>query len=92
MAADEYTEAEQRDGFDVVAWMAEQPWCTGAVASWGVSYGGFTCIQLATLRPPALKAIAPVYATDDRYTDDMHFHGGPSTPAACRPIRRRCSR
>ena len=76
VAADEYTEAEQRDGFDVVAWMAEQPWCTGAVASWGVSYGGFTCIQLATLRPPALKAIAPVYATDDRYTDDMHFHGG----------------
>jgi uncharacterized protein len=76
IAQDEYTEAEQRDGFDVVAWMAEQPWCTGAVASWGVSYGGFSCIQLAALRPPALRAIAPVYATDDRYTDDMHFHGG----------------
>ncbi len=73
---DEYTEAEQRDGCDVVAWMAEQPWCTGAVASWGVSYGGFSCIQVAALRPPALRAIAPVYATDDRYTDDMHFHGG----------------
>ena len=46
------------------------------MASWGVSYGGFTCIQLAAQRPPALKAIAPVYATDDRFTDDMHFHGG----------------
>jgi putative CocE/NonD family hydrolase len=76
VAADEYTEAEQYDGFDVVAWMAEQPWCTGAVAAWGVSYGGFTSIQLAAQRPPALKAIAPVYATDDRFTDDMHFHGG----------------
>ncbi len=76
MAQDEYTEAEQRDGYDVIAWMAEQEWCTGAVASWGVSYGGFTCIQVAALRPPALRAIAPVYATDDRYTDDMHFHGG----------------
>jgi uncharacterized protein len=76
VALDEYTEAEQHDGFDVVAWIAEQPWCTGAVASWGVSYGGFSCIQLAALRPPALRAIAPVYATDDRYTDDMHFHGG----------------
>jgi uncharacterized protein len=76
VAQDEYTAAEQRDGVDVVAWMAQQPWCTGAVASWGVSYGGFTCIQLAALRPPALRAIAPVYATDDRYTDDMHFHGG----------------
>jgi len=76
VAADEYTEAEQHDGVDVVAWMAEQPWCSGSVASWGVSYGGFSCIQLAALRPPALRAIAPVYATDDRYTDDMHFHGG----------------
>jgi putative CocE/NonD family hydrolase len=76
VAQDEYTEAEQHDGCDVVAWMAQQPWCTGAVASWGVSYGGFSCIQLAALRPPALRAIAPVYATDDRYTDDMHFHGG----------------
>ncbi len=76
VAVDEYTRAEQQDGLEVVAWMAAQPWCTGAVASWGVSYGGFSCIQLAALRPPALRAIAPVYATDDRYTDDMHFHGG----------------
>ncbi len=76
VAQDEYTEAEQQDGCDVIAWMAGQEWCTGAVASWGVSYGGFTCIQVAALRPPALRAIAPVYATDDRYTDDMHFHGG----------------
>jgi hypothetical protein len=76
VAEDEYTEREQLDGVDVVEWIAAQPWCTGAVASWGVSYGGFACIQLAVLRPPALRAIAPVYATDDRYTDDMHFHGG----------------
>jgi putative CocE/NonD family hydrolase len=76
IAEDEYTEREQQDGVDVVAWIAAQPWCTGAVASWGLSYGGFACIQLAALRPPALRAIAPVYATDDRYTDDMHFHGG----------------
>ena len=76
IACDEYTQAEQHDGFDVVEWMGRQPWCTGAVAAWGVSYGGFTCIQLAALRPPSLRAIAPVYATDDRYTDDMHFDGG----------------
>ena len=30
----------------------------------------------AARRPPALRAIAPVYATDDRYTDDMHYDGG----------------
>jgi putative CocE/NonD family hydrolase len=76
IALDEYTAEEQHDGAEVVAWIAEQPWCTGKVGSWGVSYGGFACIQLAALQPPALKAIAPVYATDDRYTDDMHFSGG----------------
>jgi uncharacterized protein len=75
-AADEYTEAEQRDGVEIVDWLARQPWCTGTIGSWGKSYGGFSCIQLAANRPPALRAIAPVYATDDRYSDDMHFDGG----------------
>ena len=27
VAVDEYTEAEQHDGYDVVAWIAAQPWC-----------------------------------------------------------------
>ncbi len=76
VAVDEYTEAEQLDGVEVVEWMARQEWCNGNVGSWGKSYGGFSCIQLAARRPPALRAIAPVYATDDRYTDDMHFDGG----------------
>jgi len=75
-AVDEYSEAEQRDGVEIVNWLAGQPWCSGAVGSWGKSYGGFACIQLAANRPQALRAIAPVYATDDRYTDDMHFDGG----------------
>ncbi len=38
--------------------------------------GGFNSIQVACLRPPALGAIAPIYATDDRYTDDVHYMGG----------------
>ncbi len=76
VAMDEYTEAEQHDGVEVVEWIARQPWCTGAIGSWGKSYGGFSCIQLAAHRPAALKAIAAVYGTDDRYSDDMHFDGG----------------
>lgn len=28
------------------------------------------------MNPPSLKAIAPVYASDDRYTDDCHYCGG----------------
>jgi putative CocE/NonD family hydrolase len=43
---------------------------------WGISYGGFTAIQVAALRPPQLRAIVPVMATDDRYIDDVHYRGG----------------
>jgi uncharacterized protein len=76
VALDEYTADETRDGYDTVEWLAAQPWCSGSVAMWGISYGGFTSIQVAALRPPHLKAIVPVMATDDRYTDDVHYRGG----------------
>ena len=64
------------DGVELVAWLAAQPWCNGRVGMWGISYGGFTAIQVAMRRPPALKAIAPMYATDDRYRTDVHYVGG----------------
>ncbi|MFL5679580.1 MAG: CocE/NonD family hydrolase [Chloroflexota bacterium] len=76
IALDEYTAAETQDGFDAVEWLAAQPWCNGNVGMWGISYGGFTSIQVAKLRPPHLRAIVPVMATDDRYVDDVHFRGG----------------
>ena len=67
---------ETRDGYDAVEWLAAQPWCTGAVGMWGISYGGFTSIQVAKLRPPHLRAIVPIQATDDRYLTDVHYVGG----------------
>jgi uncharacterized protein len=76
VAIDEYTVEETHDGYDAVEWLAAQPWCNGNVGMWGISYGGFTAIQVAKLRPPHLRAIAPVYATDDRYLDDVHVRGG----------------
>ncbi len=76
VALDEYTEAETLDGYDVVEWLAAQPWCTGAVGMWGISYGAFTSIQVAKLRPPHLKAIVPIQGTDDRYLTDVHYIGG----------------
>jgi hypothetical protein len=42
----------------------------------GSSYGGFTAVQVAALRPKHLTTIIPVYFTDDRYTDDCHYRGG----------------
>jgi putative CocE/NonD family hydrolase len=76
VALDEYTADESQDGYEVVEWLAAQPWCTGAVGMWGISYGGFTSIQVAKLRPPHLKAIVPIQATDDRYLTDVHYIGG----------------
>ncbi len=73
---DEYESQEQADALEVIAWLAAQPWCSGAVGMFGVSWGGFNALQVAALRPPALKAIVTSCSTDDRYTDDMHYMGG----------------
>src|SRR6266568_1531378 len=73
---DEYSEQEILDGVAVVEWLAEQPWCTGRVGMFGISWGGFNSLQIAALRPPALKAIVTVCSTDDRYADDVHYFGG----------------
>jgi uncharacterized protein len=75
-AEDEYQEAEQRDLPDAIAWLAAQDWCDGQVAMWGTSYSGFNSLQIAMERPPALKAICAIFATDDRWTDDVHWRGG----------------
>jgi putative CocE/NonD family hydrolase len=75
-AIDEYSVQEQLDGVEAIAWMARQPWCTGKVGMFGTSYGGFNSLQVAMHRPPALKALCPMYFTDNRYTDDCHYKGG----------------
>lgn len=73
---DEYSALELADGAEVIEWLAEQPWCTGRVGMFGISWGGFNSLQIAALRPPALKAIVTVCSTDDRYADDVHYFGG----------------
>ncbi len=75
-ATDEYPHEEQRDLHRVIAWLAEQEWCNGAVGMFGTSYSGFNSLQMAVERPPALGAICAIYATDDRWTDDVHWRGG----------------
>ncbi len=73
---DEYLPQEQEDAEDILRWLAEQSWCTGDVGMMGISWGGFNALQLAARRPPQLKAIIAVAATDDRYADDVHYKGG----------------
>jgi uncharacterized protein len=73
---DEYLPQEQEDGHDAVEWLAAQDWCDGHVNMMGISYGGFTSLQVASHAPPHLTSIVPMYFTDDRYTDDCHYRGG----------------
>ena len=75
-AVDEYTARELQDHVATIAWLAAQDWSNGNVGMYGTSYSGFNSLQVAALRPPALKAIIPIYATDRRYTDDVHYGGG----------------
>jgi putative CocE/NonD family hydrolase len=73
---DEYSPQEQADLVEVIAWIAEQPWCTGAVGMTGISWSGFNSLEVAAHRPPALKAIITVCSSDDRYDNDVHYIGG----------------
>ncbi len=73
---DEYTAEELADACAVIAWVAAQPWCTGAVGMMGKSWGAFNALQVAALQPPALKAVIAVCGTVDRFGEDIHFKGG----------------
>jgi putative CocE/NonD family hydrolase len=72
----EYLPQEQDDAEDVLAWLAEQPWCTGRVGMIGISWGGFNGLQVAARRPPQLGCVISLCSTDDRYADDVHYMGG----------------
>lgn len=73
---DEYSPAELADGMECIAWLAAQPWSSGSVGMRGISWGGINSLQVAALRPPALKAIMPMCACDNRFTGDAHYIGG----------------
>lgn len=73
---DEYLQEELDDGVAILAWLEEQPWCSGDVGMVGISWGGFNGLQIAALQPPQLKAVITLCSTDDRYADDIHHMGG----------------
>ncbi|WP_413869317.1 CocE/NonD family hydrolase [Albidovulum sp.] len=72
----EYTPRELSDGCDVIAWIARQPWSNGRVGMMGISWGGFNSLQIAAMKPPALKAVISIASTVDRYNDDIHYKNG----------------
>ncbi len=50
---------EAQDGYDIVEWLAGQPYCDGKVAMFGSSYGGYDQWATAKEFPPHLRTIVP---------------------------------
>ena len=61
--------ADGLDGVDVIAWFAEQPWCSGKVATIGGSYGGRIQWLTALHQPPALAAMIVMVTPSDPYVE-----------------------
>ncbi|MGB3353573.1 MAG: CocE/NonD family hydrolase [Mycobacterium sp.] len=65
---------ERQDMYDLVEWVAAQPWCDGHVGMIGISYFAMAQLEAAVERPPHLEAIFPVAVTADLYDAASH-HG-----------------
>lgn len=66
---------EAEDTYDLIEWLAEQPWCNGRIGMSGVSYLAASQYQVAPLKPPHLAAINPWEAFSDWYRE-FGYHGG----------------
>lgn len=53
---------EAHDGYDIVEWLARQPYCNGKVTMWGGSYAGYDQWVTAAQMPPHLATIVPAAA------------------------------
>ena len=65
---------ETRDAYEIIDWLASQPWSDGSVGMHGGSYLGITQYMAASQQHPALKAIFPNVAVFDMY--DLLYPGG----------------
>lgn len=72
----EYSDQELADAEEIIRQLAAMPEANGNVAMWGVSWSGFNSLQVAMRRPPALKTIIAIHASDDLYHDDLHYIDG----------------
>ncbi len=64
-----------RDGADLLAWIAAQPWSNGKVGTVGTSYDGATQHALALHGAPALAAMIPVDAMSNAGRHGMRNGG-----------------
>lgn len=70
-----FCDREQQDGYEVVEWIAGQPWSDRTVGMSGGSYLGITQLLTAAKQPPHLKAIVPEVPYTDTYRDIVWHNG-----------------
>lgn len=70
-----FSQEEQNDLYDVIEWIAQQPWCNGNVGMIGESMYAWVQWFAAATQPPHLKCIAPYDGGADMYRD-VAYHGG----------------
>jgi predicted acyl esterase len=69
---------DRLDAYDLVEWLATQPFADGRMGQLGESYGGQTTYGAAVEQAPHLKAIAPMQPPADLYLD-VNYPGGVET-------------
>lgn len=66
--------SQGQDLYDLIEWVAVQPWCDGNIGMIGISYFGSMQVLAAAERPPHLKAIFVSGGHFDFY--ETTYHGG----------------
>ncbi|WP_433361285.1 CocE/NonD family hydrolase [Actinoplanes sp. CA-142083] len=66
--------SQGQDLYDLIEWVAAQPWCDGNIGMIGISYFGSMQVLAAAERPPHLKAIFVSGGHFDFY--ETTYHGG----------------
>jgi hypothetical protein len=73
---DSFRSPKEREDFaEIAQWITEQTWSNGIIGATGISYPGAASLFLASTGHPAVKAIAPLFAMNDIYTEQL-FPGG----------------
>ncbi|WP_422000573.1 CocE/NonD family hydrolase [Reyranella sp.] len=73
---DSFRSPRERADYRAIAdWIVAQPWSDGRIGATGISYLGAACDFLASTGHPAVRAIAPLFAVWDTWTDN-YYPGG----------------
>lgn len=70
-----YAAIQTQDNYDMIEWLAHQPYSDGLIGQYGGSAGAQTSTLVATLRPPNLRAIVALTTASNMYSDSRYKGG-----------------